>query len=193
MAGLFSQNLMATQLTCGKCGAPVAPLVPDNLCLNCLLDTAVESEADFNPIDTDRDTTNRTPRSTAAKSEIPALGRFGDYDLLEEIGRGGMGVVYKARQVSLNRMVALKMLPFGPLASPEFVKRFSAEAAAAASLQHQNIIAIHEVGVHNGQHFFAMDYVKGQTLARLIAEKPLASRCAANCIKIVVAAIHYAH
>ena len=200
MAGLISQNLMTTQRTCGKCGAPVGPLVLDNLCLNCLLDTAVESEAEIELHDTARDTANHRPGTLTENSALrtphsalPTLGRFGDYDLLEEIGRGGMGVVYKARQASLNRIVALKMLPFGPLASPEFVKRFSAEAAAAASLQHPNIIAIHEVGVHNGQHYFAMDYVEGQTLAKLIAEKPLASRGAANYIRLVAEAIHYAH
>jgi len=118
---------------------------------------------------------------------------FGDYELLEETARGGMGIVYRARQVSLGRIVAVKMLLFGPLSSPEFVKRFRAEASAAASLQHPNIVAIHEVGVHQGQQFFAMDYVEGPSLAKLLANGPLPARRAASYVKTIAQAIHYAH
>src|SRR5262249_54587802 len=111
----------------------------------------------------------------------------------EQVARGGMGIVYRARQISLDRIVALKMLLFGPLASPEFVKRFRAEASAAASLQHPNIVAIHEVGVHQGQQYFAMDYVEGQSLAKLLANGPLPATRAAHYLKTIAEAIHYAH
>src|SRR3989442_12074213 len=104
-----------------------------------------------------------------------------------------MGIVYKARQVSLGRIVAVKMVLFGPLSSPEFVKRFRSEAAAAASLLHPNIVAIHEVGVHQGQQYFAMDYVEGHSLAKLLASGPLPARRAASCLKTIAEAIHYAH
>src|SRR2546427_5070408 len=100
--------------------------------------------------------------------KIGSLRYFGDYALLGEIARGGMGVVYRARQVSLNRTVAIKMIRAGPFASKEFVHRFRTEAAAAAVLQPPNIVAVHEVGVHPGRTFFSMDFIAGHDLQQLV-------------------------
>jgi serine/threonine protein kinase/WD40 repeat protein len=118
---------------------------------------------------------------------------FGDYELLEEIARGGMGVVYRARQVKLNRLVAVKMILAGQLAGTAEVARFHAEAKAAANLQHPHIVAIHEVGEHEGQHYFSMDYVEGKSLADIVHENPLPARQAARYVQLIAGAIHYAH
>ncbi len=129
--------------------------------------------------------------------QVPASGAtvryFGDYELLAEIARGGMGVVYKARQVSLDRVVALKMILAGQLASSADVQRFHAEAKAAANLQHPNIVAIHEVGEHHGQHFFSMDYIAGRSLAEVVRQNPLPAARAARHVQQIAEAIEHAH
>ena len=118
---------------------------------------------------------------------------FGDYELLEEVARGGMGIVYKARQTSLNRIVAVKMILAGQLATPDDVRRFRTEAEAAANLQHPNIVAVHEVGIHESQHYFSMEFVEGQNLAALVRENPLPARRAAEYVQTIARAVHYAH
>jgi WD40 repeat protein/serine/threonine protein kinase len=141
----------------------------------------------------DSPATDSTFQPSNLSSPPTPLRSFGDYELLEEIARGGMGVVYKARQKSLDRMVAVKMLLFGEQSGKELVQRFRAEAAAAASLQHPNIVAIHEVNAHEGQPFFVMDFIEGQSLVKLAAGQPLPATRAARYVQIVAEAIHYAH
>ena len=145
-------------------------------------------------------------RLAPAESEIPAEGpassilsapgipyEFGPYELLEEIGRGGMGVVYKARQKSLDRLVAVKMILASHLASAEHVRRFQSEARAAAQLSHPNIVHIHEVGQLQGQHYFAMEYVEGLSLAERISEGPLAIDAAVRLMIAVGRAVDHLH
>jgi serine/threonine-protein kinase len=118
---------------------------------------------------------------------------FGDYELLDEIARGGMGVVYKARQVNLKRIVALKLILAGQLAGPHDVARFHAEAEAAAKLDHPGIVPIFEIGEHEGQHYFSMAFVDGESLAHRIAQGVMEPREAAALMKQVAEAIAYAH
>ncbi|MCI0465161.1 MAG: serine/threonine protein kinase [Gemmataceae bacterium] len=130
----------------------------------------------------------------AAPSTTVDLPRvFGDYELLEMLGEGGMGVVYKARQRSLDRLVAVKMLLRGKWASVADLGRFRAEAEAAARLEHPHIVAVYQVGESDGQAFFSMQYIEGRTLASLVAEGPLPPREAARCLVPVCRAVHYAH
>jgi len=123
----------------------------------------------------------------------PKVRYFGDYELLDEIARGGMGVVYQAMQTSLNRIVAIKMILSGHLAGEDDVKRFRTEAEAAANLKHPGIVPVHEVGVHEGHHYFSMDYIAGRSLAEIVRENPLSGRKAAEYVRSIADAVQYAH
>lgn len=177
---------MTNKHVCGKCGGELTDVGAEQLCPGCLLEAGLDAGPDSS-----RPSLIGPAGQSPIERSFPRS--FGDYELLEEIAHGGMGIVYKARQVSLDRIVAVKMLLFGPLAGPEFVQRFRTEAAAAASLQHPNIVAIHEVGFREGQHFFAMDYVAGRSLADITRDGPLRPRRAARYVKTIAEAIQYAH
>jgi serine/threonine protein kinase len=124
---------------------------------------------------------------------LPPGQEFGDYVLEAELGRGGMGVVYRARQKSLNRTVAVKMVLSGALAGPEDRHRFRTEAEAAARLQHPNIVTVHDVGEIDGRCYYSMEYVAGRSLAQLLDDGPVSGRQAARYVETVARAIHHAH
>jgi eukaryotic-like serine/threonine-protein kinase len=159
---------MTEPRTCPQCGARVSERRVEGLCPGCLAKHSLQIPT--------------------TRAQV-----LGDYELLGEISRGGMGVVYKARQRSLQRLVALKMILAGHFARAQDVQRFKAEALAAANLQHPNIVAIHEVGQWEGHHFFSMDYVEGPTLAELVAKQPLPAEQAARYVRTIAEAVHYAH
>jgi serine/threonine protein kinase len=118
---------------------------------------------------------------------------FGDYELLEQIGRGGQGVVFRARQKSLNRVVALKVINLGHWASKAHVKRFRREAEAAARLEHPCIVPIYEVGERDGSCYFSMKFVEGGQLDETARGEPMPIRRAVELIGKVARTVHYAH
>src|SRR5438876_7441863 len=174
--------------TCPRCGARLADHARLGFCSRCL---AAISLAEPEPEAASKDDLAAVLPKTVAPARKET--RFGDYELLEEIARGGMGVVYRARQPSLNRIVAVKMLLFGGLAGPEKLRRFRAEAAAAAALDHPNIVRILDAGDQDGQPFLAMEYVAGRDLAQLVSDRPLPARQAAGYVQRITRAIAFAH
>lgn len=181
----------STPESCPVCGARLPAGTPPVRCPSCLLRLALQREPE--PLDVDDE--DAPPGSAApAPADLPAApGVFADYQLIESIGRGAMGVVFKARQTSLDRLVALKVLDLAGRVPAGAAKRFRAEASAAAALRHPGIVTIHEVGVHHGWHFLAMDLIEGPTLAAVVAGQPLAAGRAAELVAAVADAIQCAH
>ena len=131
------------------------------------------------------------PDASGETDELPR--DFGPFELLSEIGRGAMGVVYRARQTDLDRTVAVKMILASHLASPEHVRRFQVEARAAARLRHPAIVPIHQVGEWHGQHYFCMECIEGESLAQRIARGPMAVDAVVRLAATVARAVEHLH
>jgi WD40 repeat protein len=199
---------MTASATCSKCQRPLPPRSRRKLCAACLVEGAALSH----------ETHAGLLASGAGSAPLPGAGvRVGDYELLEELARGGMGVVYRARQISLNRLVALKMVLTGQFASEAELSRFRSEAGAAAALDHPNIVPIYEVGEHEGRPFFSMKFMEGGVLKTKMedgrwktdpksvgspssilhppssSEKLHAPSSSAQLLATIARAVHYAH
>ena len=190
---------------CPQCGGDLPADVLEGLCPRCVASCLREFE--HHDVDTGEGISESPSLAgikelarpiTTATGPGPAIAspkgeRFFDYELLEEIGRGGMGVVYRARQLSLNRIVAVKTILSGPVASAEAVRRFRDEAAALAHLKHPNIVAIYDIFDRDGHNFFSMEYVPGKSLAELVSQHPLPAAAAARYAEKIARAIQFAH
>src|SRR5437879_904054 len=195
---------------CRKCGAKIFSDAPEGLCPRCVLNIALAMPPELvaggdssavalakadDPRHTNKLVGDALPtplnKKTAQAAEL--LGELGDYELLEEIGRGGQGVVFRARQKSLNRTVALKVISLGQWASKAHLKRFRLEAEAAARLEHPGIVPIHEVGERDGSCYFSMKFVEGGQLDEVVRRAPMSIRQATELIANVARTVHYAH
>src|SRR5262249_34597564 len=193
---------MATLIrVCRKCGAKIFSDAPEGLCTGCALESAlgrvpgaVVADAEWGPVE--------DPQTGDALAEqhvkptphlAKVIGELGDYELLEEVGRGGQGVVFRARQKSFNRIVALKVIGLGQWATQAHLKRFRLEAEAAASLDHPCIVPIYEVGERDGQCYFSMKFVEGGQLDEVVRRAPISIQRAAELIAKVAQTVHYAH
>src|SRR6266542_3357187 len=175
---------------CRKCGAAIPSNSPEQSCGACLLATGLRADeavvgGDLSDV--------ASAKADDPSSQSPTLMDFGDYELLEQIGRGGQGVVFRARQKSLNRIVALKVIGLGQWATKAHLKRFRQEAEAAARLEHPGIVPIHEVGERDGSCYFSMKFIEGGQLDDVGKRTPMSIRQAAELIAKLAHTVHYAH
>ena len=157
---------MPPSVVCARCAKPIPDDAPQGLCPACLLGGALDSEATLPPSEA------TAPPSLVAVNAA-AVGLVPGYEILGELGRGGMGVVYKARQIKANRLVALKMVLAGGHAGAAGLERFKTEAEAIARLQHPHIVQVFEVGACAGLPFFSLEFCSGGSLDRKLAGTPL--------------------
>src|SRR5436189_1178762 len=199
-AGEFPAMIRVIRI-CRNCGAKILSDAPEGLCTGCVLEAAIGVSADVvarvgdagRVTDVRGNNANAPPNNKKATRAAELLGEFGDYELLEEIGRGGQGVVFRARQKSLNRTVALKVISLGQWASKAHLKRFRLEAEAAARLEHPGIVPIHEVGERDGSCYFSMKFGEGGQLDEVARREPMPIRSAVELIAKVARTVHYAH
>ena len=173
--------MISVTSVCEKCDAKISADAPQGVCPACLL------EAGLGPLCDEDEGTKHSARAEKMLED------FGDYELLEEIGRGGQGVVYRAHQKSLNRTVALKVIGLGPWATEAHLKRFRREAEAVASLDHPFIVPIHEVGERDGCCYFSMNFIEGGQLDEVVRGAPMSIRPAVELIAKVARTVQYAH
>src|SRR5256885_12073013 len=197
-----SRIMSSAPRVCRKCGAQIFADAPEGLCTACLFETgldlltnaSVAAGDDSGCPENIKATGSDVVRYSKKKSRRAKIfADFGDYELLEVIGRGGQGVVYRARQKSLNRTVALKVIGLGHWATEAHLKRFRREAEAAARLDHPCIVPIHEVGERDGCCYFSMNFVAGGQLDQVVRDTPMSTRQAAELIAKVARTVHYAH
>lgn len=165
-------------------------------CPACLLQSGLrptDGKSLVGVVEHNRDNSLQVLDGKKAVRSAKIVSDFGDYELVEEVGRGGQGVVYRARQKSLNRTVALKVISLGPWSTEAHLKRFRREAEAAAKLQHPSIVPIHEVGERAGQCYFSMNFVEGGQLDEVVKRTPMSMRQAAELVAKLARTVHYAH
>src|SRR5262245_19138983 len=179
----------ATQSVCAQCGLRLDSTIGgDKFCVKCLLHASLRDEGVERA-----ETPHRFDQEESIARDHCTPVDFGDYELLEEIGRGGQGVVYRARQKSLNRTVALKVIGLGHWATEAHLQRFRREAEAAASLEYPSIVPIYEVGERDGSCYFSMKFVEGGQLDEVTKREPMPLRRAVELIAKVARTVHYAH
>jgi len=188
--------MIAANGVCEKCGAKVSGDATRELCPACLLATGLglpEDESVAGVGHSSGDDGVRVADSKKATGPVRMFADFGDYELLEEIGRGGQGVVYRAHQRSLNRTVALKVIGLGPWTTEAHLKRFRREAEAAASLEHPCVVPIYEVGERDGSCYFSMKFVEGGQLDEVAERQPIPIRHSVELIAKLARTVQYAH
>jgi serine/threonine protein kinase/tetratricopeptide (TPR) repeat protein len=191
-----SPIMSSASRVCRKCGAEIFADAPEGLCTACLFETGLNllaNESVTGVVDPGRHEDVQAPYKKTPPRSANTFTAFGDYELLEEIGRGGQGVVYRARQKSLNRTVALKVIGLGHWASDAHLKRFRREAEAAASLDYPGIVPIYEVGERDGSCYFSMTLIEGGQLDEVVRREPMPIRRTVELIAKVARTVHYAH
>src|SRR5438270_3844962 len=193
-----SPTMSSVLRLCRKCGAEIFADAPEGLCTACLFETGLDLLAHEFVVPQKRDDPGPSEgvplsRNKKKSNRAKTLANFGDYELLEEIGRGGQGVVYRARQKSLNRTVALKVIGLGHWATEAHLKRFRREAESAASLEHPCIVPIYEVGERDGSCYFSMKFIEGGHLDEVVRREAIPPRRAAELIAKLAHTVHYAH